>query len=149
VEPQAKERYYLVKEDILPEALLKTIQAKELLVRGKVKTVGEAVDRVSLSRSAFYKYKDGIHSLSQLDRENLVTLSFDLEHRSGILSRVLGMIAGREANVLTIHQSIPLQGMANVIITAEISQMKGELDDLLAAVREIDGLKRSAVIGRG
>ncbi|WP_438434369.1 ACT domain-containing protein [Gorillibacterium sp. sgz500922] len=149
MEPQGKERYYLVKEDILPEALLKTIQAKELLVRGRVKTVGEAVDRVSLSRSAFYKYKDGIHSLSQLDRENLVTLSFDLEHRSGILSRVLGMIAGREANVLTIHQSIPLQGMANVMITAEISQMKGELDDLLAAVREIDGVKASAVIGRG
>jgi len=149
VESQGKERYYLVKEDILPEALLKTFQAKELLVRGKVKTVGEAVDRVSLSRSAYYKYKDGIHSLSQLDRENLVTLSFDLEHRSGILSRVLGMIAGREANVLTIHQSIPLQGMANVVITAEISQMKGELDDLLAAVQEIDGVKDSAVIGRG
>ncbi|WP_058302198.1 ACT domain-containing protein [Gorillibacterium timonense] len=149
MEPQGKERYYLVKEDILPEALLKTIQAKELLVRGKVKTVGEAVDQVSLSRSAYYKYKDGIHSLSQLDRENLVTLSLDLEHRSGILSRVLGMIAGREANVLTIHQSIPLQGMANAVITADISQMKGELDDLLAAVREIDGVKGSAVIGRG
>ena len=56
-----KERYYLVREDILPDAVLKTMQVKQLLEAGDAKTVNEGVEQVGLSRSAFYKYKDGIH----------------------------------------------------------------------------------------
>jgi chorismate mutase len=143
------ERYYLVRQDILPEALLKTIEAKDLLAQGRVKTINEAVDQVGLSRSAFYKYKDGIHPLSKLDRERIVTISMNLEHRSGILSRVLATIAGKEANVLTIHQTIPLQGMANVVITADTSKMGEGLSDLLQALNALEGVKRAAVIGQG
>ncbi|MBC8080765.1 MAG: ACT domain-containing protein [Gorillibacterium sp.] len=149
MDQHAQERYYVVKEAILPEALLKTIHAKDLLASGAVRTVNEAVDRAQLSRSAFYKYKDGIHPLSHLDRERLITLSMDLEHRSGILSRVLSLIATQEVSVLTIQQSIPLQGLANVVITADISQMKQEIMSLLASVRNIEGVKSAAVIGRG
>jgi chorismate mutase len=144
-----KERYYLVREDILPEAVLKTIQAKELLAHGKVKTIHDAVDQVGLSRSAFYKYKDGIFPLNQLDRERIVTLSIDLEHRSGILSRVLVLIAGLEGNVLTIHQSIPLQGMASAIISVDTSLMGEKLNELLSTLRQQDGVKRAAIIGQG
>jgi chorismate mutase len=142
-------RYYLVREDILPEALLKTIQVKELLVKGEVKTVHEAVEKVGLSRSAFYKYKDGVHELSKLDRERLVTVSMDLEHRSGILSRVLATIAGLEGNVLTIHQTIPLQGMANVVLSIDTSLMGENVFRLLDTIRGQDGVRRVAVIGQG
>ncbi|HEY4432725.1 MAG TPA: ACT domain-containing protein, partial [Paenibacillus sp.] len=38
-----KERYYLVREDILPDAVLKTMQVKQLLEAGDAKTVHEAV----------------------------------------------------------------------------------------------------------
>ncbi|OGX68557.1 MAG: hypothetical protein A2189_06035, partial [Paenibacillus sp. RIFOXYA1_FULL_44_5] len=117
------ERYYLVREDILPEAVLKTMQAKELLARGEVKTVHDAVERVGLSRSAFYKYKDGIFPLTKMERETIVTISMDLEHRSGVLSKVLSKIAELNGNVLTIHQSIPLQGMANVVLSVDTSLM--------------------------
>lgn len=147
--PDRRERYYLVREDILPEALVKTVQAKELLARGEVKTIHEAVEQVELSRSAFYKYKDGIYSLSKLERERIVTISMDLEHRSGILSRVLAMIAGLEGNVLTIHQTIPLQGIANVVISVETSQMSETLADLLDQLRSQDGVTRATLIGQG
>lgn len=143
------ERYYLVREDLLPEAFLKTLQAKELLTRGEVKTVHEAVDRVGLSRSAFYKYKDGIHPLSRLDRERIVTISMDLDHRAGMLSRVLALIAGMDGNVLTINQTIPLQGTANVVITAETSLMGEKLNDMLAALNRLEGVLRAHVVGRG
>lgn len=143
------ERYYLVREDILPEAVLKTMRAKELLAGGDVKTILEAVDQVGLSRSAFYKYKEGIFPLNKLERELIVTLSMDLEHRSGILSKVLGLIAGLEGNVLTIHQSIPLQGMANAVITVDASFMGEKLNELLDTLREQEGVKRAAIIGRG
>ncbi len=144
-----QEKYYLIREDILPEGVLKTAQAKELLARGEVKTINDAVEQVGLSRSAFYKYKDGIHPLSKLERERIVTISMDLEHRSGILSKVLAMIANHEGNVLTIHQSIPLQGMANVVISMETSVMGEKVRGLLDQLQLQEGVKRAMIIGQG
>ncbi|MGW8959540.1 ACT domain-containing protein [Paenibacillus sp. NPDC055715] len=144
-----KERYYLVREDILPEAIVKTIQVKLLLASGDVKTVHDAVERVGLSRSAFYKYKDGIHLVNQLERERIVNISIDLEHQSGMLSRVLGRVAECEGNVLTIQQSIPLQGIANVVISVEMSRLSEELGVLLEGLETISGVKRVRLIGQG
>jgi chorismate mutase len=146
---EIKEQYYLVREDILPEAVLKTVQAKELLAKGAVKTIHDAVDQVGLSRSAFYKYKDGIFPLSKLDRERIITISMDLEHRSGILSKVLTLIAGLEGNVLTINQSIPLQGMANAVISVDTSFMGEKINELLSVLHKQEGVKRAAIIGQG
>jgi chorismate mutase len=143
------ERYYLIREDILPEGVLKTVQAKELLARGEVKTIHEAVEQVGLSRSAFYKYKDGIHPLSKLERDRIVTISMNLEHRAGILSKVLAMIAQLEGNVLTIHQTIPLQGMANVVISVETSTMADGVQELMSELDNLQGVKRAVIIGQG
>lgn len=143
------DRYYLVREDILPEAVLKTMQAKELLAQGGAKTIHEAVDKVGLSRSAFYKYKDGIFPLSKLERERIVTISMDLEHRSGILSKVLALIAELGGNVLTIHQTIPLQGMANVVISVDTSFMGELFSRLLDTLRVQEGVKRASIVGQG
>jgi chorismate mutase len=144
-----QERSYLIREDILPEGVLKTVQAKELLARGEVKTIHEAVEQVGLSRSAFYKYKDGIHPLSKLERDRIVTISMDLEHRAGILSKVLAMIAQLEGNVLTIHQTIPLQGMANVVISVETSTMVDGVQELMNELHKLKGVKRAVIIGQG
>ncbi|RAV21958.1 ACT domain-containing protein [Paenibacillus contaminans] len=143
------ERYYLVSENILPEAVLKTAQAKELLSKGEVKTIHEAVDKVGLSRSAFYKYRDGVFTQSQLNRDRIATISMLLEHRSGMLSKVLLLIASMEGNVLTIHQTIPLQGMANVVVTVETSKLAEKLDELVEALRAEEGVRRAIVLGQG
>ncbi|MBB6633934.1 ACT domain-containing protein [Cohnella thailandensis] len=142
------EQYYVVREDLLPEGILKTEQAKELLRRGEAATVHEAAERVGLSRSAFYKYKDGVYPLEQASRERMATLSMDLEHRSGVLSKVLGMLASSEGNVLTISQSIPLQGLANVVVSLDISGLSGPLADLVGQLKAIDGVKRAHIVGR-
>ncbi|GFN33614.1 ACT domain-containing protein [Paenibacillus xylaniclasticus] len=143
------EVYYVVREDLLPEAIMKTIQVKDMLKRGEAATVHEAVERVGLSRSAFYKYKDGVYPLSELDRERLVTVSMDLEHRAGMLSKVLGLVAGLEGNVLTINQSIPLQGLANVVLSVDTSFMTAELSELLTRLRQLDGVRKASIIGQG
>jgi len=143
------EMYYLVHEDILPEAVVKTMRAKELISKGEAKTIHEAVERVGLSRSAFYKYKDGIHPVHKLIRERIITISLDLEHRSGMLSKVLSMIANHQGNVLTIHQTIPLQGLASVLLSVETSQMGEKENMLLHHLQKQEGVKRVAVIGQG
>lgn len=143
------ERYYLVREDILPEAVMKTVQVKQMLASGEALTVHEAVERVGLSRSAFYKYKDGIFPLNQMQRERIVTISLDLEHRSGVLSKVLGLVAAHDGNVLTINQTIPLQGMANVVITVETTFMSGQLEAMMEAFRAQEGVRKVSLIGQG
>jgi chorismate mutase len=145
----AQDKFYLIREDILPEGVLKAAQAKEMLARGEAKTIHDAVELVGLSRSAYYKYKDGIFPYNKLERERLVTISMDLEHRSGILSKVLALIAEQEGNVLTIHQTIPLQGMANVVISVDTSGMSGSVSELLAVLLKQDGVRRAVLIGQG
>ena len=53
-------KYYLIKQKAVPEVLLKVIEAKRLLETEKVMTIQEAAEKVGLSRSSFYKYKDDI-----------------------------------------------------------------------------------------
>ena len=143
------ERYYVVREELLPEAILKTIQVKEMLSRGEAATVHEAVERAGLSRSAFYKYKDGVYAMNELERERIATIALDLEHRSGVLSNVLGLVASLEGNVLAMNQSIPLQGFANVVISVDVSQLSGELSSLLELLRNQAGVRKATVIAQG
>jgi len=143
------ERYFVVREDILPEAIVKTVRVKDMLQRGEAATVHEAAERVGLSRSAFYKYKDGIYPLDQMAKERIATISMDLEHRSGVLSKVLGLVAASEGNVLTISQSIPLQGYANVVISVDTTPMPESLQELMERIRRQDGVRKASVIGQG
>ena len=143
------DRYFVVREDLLPEGIVKTIQVKEMLNRGEAVTVHEAVERIGISRSAFYKYKDGVYPLSEMARDRIITISMDLEHRSGILSTVLALVAGQSGNVLTMNQSIPLQGFANVVISVDISEMSGDVTTLVELLRKQQGVRKAAVIGQG
>lgn len=143
-----QEQFVLIKWSILPEAMQKTLQAKKLLETQEAKTVHEAVQRVGLSRSAFYKYKDGLFPVNT-PREEIITLSMHLTHRSGVLSGVLSTTAAFGGNILTIHQTIPLQGIAHVVISLEMTRPEYTISDLLAEIRRLDGVHDAQMIGRG
>ena len=49
-----------MKQKAVPEVLLKVVEAKKLLESERVMTVQEATERVGISRSSFYKYKEDI-----------------------------------------------------------------------------------------
>lgn len=140
--------FYLVREEILPEAIKKTIKVKELLKRGEVKTINEAVEMMDLSRSAYYKYKDYVFPFYEASREKIISLSFLLDHRAGVLSRVLNSIASDGGSVLTINQGIPLQGVANVTLSIETKDLLVDLEALLDKLRMIEGVKRLEVLGQ-
>ena len=143
-----KTAFYLVKEDILPEAIKKTIKVKEILKRGEAKTINEAVDRMNLSRSAYYKYKDYVFPFYEASKDKIITLSLLLEHKTGVLSRVLNLISTDSGNIMTINQGIPLQGVANTTISIETQNMTVDLEALLDKLRTIDGVKRLEVLGQ-
>ena len=143
---QKKLKFYLVQEDILPEAILKTVQIKELLLKGKVSTINEAVEKVGLSRSAFYKYKDGIFPFNDWKQGNIITISLNLEHRSGILSNILNTIAQNNGNIITINQNIPIHGRANVTISFETTSLSGDIEQLLLNIKQMNGVKKADIV---
>ena len=140
--------FFLVREEILPEEIKKTIKVKEILKRGEIKTINEAVEKMGLSRSAYYKYKDYVFPFYEASKEKIITLSLLLEHKSGVLSRVLNTVAGDSGSIMTINQGIPLQGVANTSISIEIKERTIYLEALLDKLRMIDGVKRRGVLGQ-
>ncbi|MBO8172562.1 MAG: ACT domain-containing protein [Bacillaceae bacterium] len=142
------EKFYLIRSDILPEAILKTVQAKKLVESGEARTVNQAVERVGLSRSAYYKYKDGIFPFNAATRQQIVTISMILEHRSGVLSQVLSFVALEGGNILTINQTIPLQGMANVVISVDTVSLKPSTTDFLEHLGQLDGVRHAMIVGQ-
>ncbi|MED3562184.1 ACT domain-containing protein [Bacillus xiapuensis] len=146
---RAEKKFYLVREDVLPEAMKKTIEAKELLERGRVESVQEAVQQTDLSRSAFYKYRDTVFPFSSIKKEKLVSLFFHLEDRSGTLSNLLSVVASSGCNILTIHQTIPLQGRANVTLSMNTGNMTMEIDELLTELKKLEFVENVEVLGTG
>lgn len=142
-----RRRFYLVAEEIMPEAMIKTVQVKEMLSRGEYDTVHDAVNAVGMSRSAFYKYRDLVFLFDEDKRERLITLSLILEHRSGILSNVLNTIAQTGGNIITITQGIPLSQAAHVTVTLDIRHLNVSIDELTAKLQELQGARKVEVIG--
>lgn len=143
------DEFVLVQQHVLPDAIRRTLQAKKLLESGKVATVQEAVSRVGISRSSYYKYKDAVFPFSMVDSKKIVTISMLLEHRAGVLSNVLRFLAEKGANVLTINQTIPLQGEATVSMSVDATHVTQTHDQVLDGLRKLDGVLRTAVIGSG
>lgn len=142
-----EEHFVLVRLDQLPEAMQKTVEAKRLVEKGEVDTVQQAVAKVGLSRSSFYKYRDSVFPFHSLNRKKMVTLAFMLQDQAGVLSGVLGFLAGMGVNILTIHQTIPLQGEASVSMSVDLTNLISDLEDLLERLRNLRGVHRAIVIG--
>ena len=138
--PNAK--LYIVEADVLPEIFIEVSRAKELLETGEALTVAEAVSRVGISRSAFYKYKDAIRPFRSMKRDQVITISVIMRDRPGTLSSVLAIFAGIGANILTINQSIPTDGVAIVTISfvpedpsVTLDMLKARLEALPEVIR--------------
>ena len=138
--PNAK--LYIVEARVLPEIFIEVSRAKELLETGEAATVAEAVARVGISRSAFYKYKDAIRPFRSMKRDQVITLSVIMRDKLGTLSSVLAIFAGINANILTINQSIPTDGVAIVTISfvpedpsVTLDMLKAKLEALPEVIR--------------
>ena len=124
-------KYFVVKQKAIPEVLLKVVEAKRLLESEKVLTIQEAVDAVGISRSSFYKYKDDIFPFHDNSQGTTITLTFQMDDEPGILSDVLKIIAEYRANILTIHQSIPINGIASLTFSIQVLQTTGDISRMI------------------
>ncbi len=141
-------KYFVVKKKAVPEVLLKVVEAKSLLESEKVLTVQEAVDIVGISRSSFYKYKDDIFQFHDNLQGTTITLTFQMDDEPGLLSDVLKIISEYRGNILTIHQSIPINGIASLSISIQILENTGDVSGMIAAMEEQRGVHHIKILAK-
>ncbi len=134
------QEYYLIDKNVLPEIFSKVIEAKRLLKTGQCKTVHEAAKEANISRSVFYKYKDSVHVFVEKDQQNIITIILYLNDEVGALSRVLSVLSGAGASILTINQNMPMNGIAPVFISFNTYKMEAGLDTLLSEMEQLSGV---------
>ena len=142
----AEIKYYIVAAEALPEEFLKVAEAKRMLQTGEADTVGEATRLAGISRSAFYKYKDAVQPFNDMKTGHVITFYAMLKNNPGVLSHVLSIFSASGANILTINQSIPVNGCAAVTISAETSEMQESLEALIAEVSGTYGVVKFEIL---
>ena len=126
-----KTKYFVLKQKAVPEVLLKVVEAKRLLDSGKAVSVQEAAENVGISRSSFYKYKDDIFPFHDNAKGKTITMVIQLDDEPGLLSVVLRIVADYHANILTIHQSIPVNGIASLTLSVDVLNETGDISQMV------------------
>ena len=134
-----KSKYFVIREKAVPEVLLKVVEAKRLLDSERVLSVQEAVDRVGISRSSYYKYQNDIFPFHDEAKGKTVTFVLQMEDEPGLLSVVLNIVAEFGANILTIHQSIPINGVASLTLSIEVLPTTGDVSAMIQKIEEQKG----------
>lgn len=140
--------YFVVKQRALPEVLLKVVEANRLIETQKVASVQEAVDRVGISRSSYYKYKDDIFPFHDSAQGTTLTLSCQMNDEPGLLSDVLKVVADFGANILTIHQTIPINGIASLSLSIQILDTTGDVSEMVLEMEKQNGVHNVKVLAR-
>ena len=128
-----KMQYYVLKEKAVPEVLLKVVEAKRLIDSGK---------------SSFYKYKDDIFPFHETTKGKTITMVIQMDDEPGLLSGVLKTIADFHANILTIHQSIPVNGIATLTLSIDILPQTGDVAEMVTKIESVGGIQYVKILAR-
>lgn len=144
----AAKNLYVVREKAVPEVLLKVVEAKRLLESERAATVQEATDLVGISRSSFYKYKDDIFPFHENTKGRTITFVTQMDDEPGLLSDVLKIIADYHANILTIHQTIPINGIASLTLSIDILPATGDTMSMFTDMENLNGIHYLKILAR-
>ena len=132
-----RNEFYIVAADVLPEALKKTAQIKALLSQNSNLTINEAADKVGLSRSAFYKYRESIFSYNKMNKERIVTLIVTAADEISVLAECLQIITEMDGQILTVNRGLPIQDTSKATLVIDTKNMKQEIETLVEKLYEI------------
>lgn len=133
-------KYYVVKQKALPEVLLKVAEANRLIENKNI-SIADATEKVGISRSSYYKYKDDIFPFRDNSKGKTITFVLSMDDEPGLLSVVLNKVAEFKANILTIHQTIPVNGIASLTLSVEILPTTGDASMMIEEIEQLSGVR--------
>lgn len=131
-------KYLIVDTKVVPEYFEKVIEARELLKNENSTNISEVCKRVGISRSTYYKYKDLVFLPREKNIGRKALISLMLMDKKGILCKILDLLSTYECNIITINQNIPINNMAHVIISLDISESTLGINDIISKLGEIE-----------
>lgn len=140
------DEYLIVSKQILPDYFDKVIKVKEMIESGEFTQVSEAVKKVGISRSTFYKYRDYVFKPAGSNLERRALISFILNDEKGMLSEVLNTFSNCGCNIITINQNIPINGKASVVISVDVREMNLEINELINKLQQLANVRRVSLI---
>ena len=141
-----KGKYLIVDKAILPDYFEKVIEARTLLKDEKFQNVSETVKEVGISRSKYYKYKDFVFSPSDSNIGRKTHITIMLEDKKGALSEILNFLYSVECNIITINQNIPINEVASIIISMDISDTKTPIEEILVNLKTVKYVVSSKLV---
>lgn len=140
-------KFYLIREDVLPESVIKTLKVKDTLKNNSNLSIYDAVKQFNLSRSAFYKYRETIFPVDEkiLDQSEF-TLILYVNDIVGMLAQVLNAISQLQLSVLTIHQSVPIEDKATITLSLNARNSNLSIDEVIESLREINHVTKVDLI---
>ncbi|MCI8327628.1 MAG: ACT domain-containing protein [Lachnospiraceae bacterium] len=145
---EEKASHFVLKKKAVPDVLLRVVEAKRLLESEKVLSVQEATKRVGISRSSFYKYKDDIFPFHENKKGKTITMVIQMDDEPGLLSIVLKTVAEYHANILTIHQSIPVNGIASLTLSVDVLPETGDITRMTETIEGQKGIHFLKILSR-
>ena len=140
-------KYYVVKQKALPEVLLKVAQVNRL-VETKGISIADATESVGISRSSYYKYKDDRFPFRDNVKGKTIAFVLSMDDEPGLLSLVLNKIAEFKANILTIHQTIPVNGVASLTLSVDILPTTGDSSKMIEEIEQLEGIRYLKILSR-
>ncbi|MBN1039483.1 MULTISPECIES: ACT domain-containing protein [unclassified Clostridium] len=137
-----KGNYLVIDKRVLPDVYEKVVFAQKLLKDGKVKEITEATKIAGISRSVYYKYKDYIFDFAETSQGKKVTFNLIVKDQTGVLSGIINYISEQGGNILTINQGMPLNGVANISVTIDMSTLIGDIKTLLNGLSDIQYVEK-------
>ena len=135
-----RHKYYIIEAEVMPEVFKRVVLAKQLLAQGKAKSLSAAAQMADISRSALYKYKDAVFPYLGVSTQQITTIYAALLDEPGVLSALLGALGASGANILTINQNIPVDGVAPVSVSMRTDKLTVELAELMSSLQQLEGV---------
>ncbi|PWM34265.1 MAG: ACT domain-containing protein [Clostridiales bacterium] len=139
-------KYLLIDSTIAPDIFVRVVRAKQLIAQGKAQNSSQAARMAGISRSAYYKYKDFVHRFDEHLQNSVTTLYVTLEDEPGVLSNLLTQLYKAGANIITVNQNIPVDGVAPVSLAVRLDSGRVSVDELIAMMQSLDGVVRATNI---
>ena len=140
--------YYVIKKKAVPEVLLKVLEVQKLLDSKRAVSVLEATEKVGISRSSYYKYKEDIFPFRDNVKGKTITFVLSMDDEPGLLSLVLKKVAEFHANILTIHQTIPVNGVASLTLSVDILPSTGDSSKMIEEIEQLPGVRYLKILSR-
>ena len=82
-----------------------------------------------------------------MKRQSILSLSIDVDDIPGILGKILSVVNEAKCSVLTIHQTVPINAKATIIISLELSSGDINIEKLNKRIKDLEFVNSIKVIG--